>query len=116
MVLSSPILDTTVHRLDCLTMISLLVTLEVQPDRVDDFIRFITEEAVDARDKELGCMRFEISRSIDQPNVFTLTELYKNMEALEEHRKTPHFLLFRERVQDGLILNKQSVCGEVIDS
>lgn len=96
-------------------MISLLVTLEIQPDRVDDFIRFITEEAVDARDKELGCLRFEISRSVDQANVFSLTELYKDMEALEEHRKTPHFLLFRERVKDGLILNKQSVCGEVID-
>lgn len=97
-------------------MISLLITLEIQPDRVDDFISYITEEAVDARDKELGCLRFEISRSIDQTNVFTLSELYKDMEALEEHRKTPHFLLFRERVKEGVIVNKQSVCGEVIDS
>lgn len=97
-------------------MISLLITLEIQPDRVDDFIRFISEEAADARDKELGCIRFEISRSIDQANVFTLSELYKDPEALEEHRKTPHFLLFRERVKDGIILSKQSVCGEVIDS
>lgn len=96
-------------------MISLLVTLEIQPDRVDDFIRFITEEAVDARDKEVGCLRFEISRSLDQANVFTLTELYRDMEALDKHRQTPHFLLFRERVKDGLILNKQSVCAEVID-
>lgn len=97
-------------------MISLLITLEIQPDRVEDFIRFISEEAADARDKELGCIRFEISRSLDQANVFTLSELYKDAEALEEHRKTPHFLLFRERVKEGIILNKQSVCGEVIDS
>jgi autoinducer 2-degrading protein len=97
-------------------MISLLVTLEIAPDRVDEFLLYITEEAADARSKEPGCRRFEISRSVDKPNVFTLTEAYDSLEALEAHRQTPHFLLFRQRADGGLILNKTSVCGEVIDS
>ena len=49
-------------------------------------------------------------------NDFPLTEAYDDMAALEAHRKTPHFLLFRERADGGLILGKSSVCGEVIDA
>lgn len=97
-------------------MISLLVTVEIHPDRVDEFVRYITEEAADARTKEPGCRRFEISRSVDKPNLFTLTEAYDDLAALEAHRATPHFLLFRERADSGLILSKQSVCGEIIDA
>jgi len=97
-------------------MISLLVTLEISPDRVDDFVRYITEEAADARTKESGCRRFEISRSVDKSNVFTLTEMYDDVAALEVHRTTPHFLLFRQRTADGVIVSKSSVCGEVIDA
>jgi len=96
-------------------MISLLVTIEVAPDRVDEFLDYIKEEAADARTKEPGCRRFEISRSVDQANVFTLTEAYDDLAALEAHRLTPHFLLFRERASNGLFLSKSSVCGEVID-
>lgn len=97
-------------------MISLLVTLEIAPDRVDEFLGYIKEEAADARAKEPGCRRFELSRSVDKPNLFTLTEGYDDLAALEAHRQTPHFLLFRQRADGGLILSKSSVCGEVIDS
>jgi autoinducer 2-degrading protein len=97
-------------------MISLLVTLEIAPDRVDEFLCYIKEEAEDARTKEPGCRRFEISRSVEKTNVFTLTEAYDDLAALEAHRLTPHFLLFRERAQDGLIVSKTSVCGEIIDA
>ncbi len=97
-------------------MISLLVTVEVAPDRVEDFLRYIKEEAADARAKEPGCRRFEISRSVDKPNVFTLTEGYDDLPALEAHRQTPHFLLFRQRADTGLFLSKSSVCGEIIDA
>jgi autoinducer 2-degrading protein len=98
------------------SMISLLVTLEIAPDRVDEFLAYIKEEAADARTKEPGCRRFEISRSVDRPNVFSLTEGYDDLAALEAHRQTPHFLLFRQRADGGLILSKSSVCGEVIDA
>lgn len=96
-------------------MISLLITVEIAPDRVDDFVSFITEEAEDARTKEPGCRGFRISRSFDNPNVFTLAEFYDDLAALEAHRQTPHFLLFKQRADGGMIVSKTAVCGEVID-
>lgn len=97
-------------------MTSLIVTLEVNPARVDDFIRFMTEAATDARTKEPGCRRFEVARLTEQPNVFTLAELYDDMAALEHHRQTPHFQLFAQRAKEhDLIVSKTSALGEVID-
>lgn len=96
-------------------MTSLIVTIEANPERVDDFLRFITEAATDARTKEPGCRRFEVVRLTDKPNVFTLAELYDDFAALEAHRLTPHFLLFAERAKaHNLIVSKTSALGEVV--
>ncbi len=96
-------------------MTSLIVTIETSPDRVDEFIRFMTEAAHDARTNEPGCRRFEVTRLTDQPNVFTLAELYDDNAALEAHRLTPHFLLFKQRAEErNLIVSKTSALGEVI--
>ena len=96
-------------------MTSLIVTIETPPDRVHEFIRFMTEAAHDARIKEPGCRRFEVTRLTDRPNVFTLAELYDDDDALEAHRLTPHFLLFKKRAEEGkLIVSKTSSLGEVI--
>lgn len=96
-------------------MISLIVTIETPHAHVDDFIRFITEAALEARTHEPGCLRFEVSRLRDKPNVFTLAELYQDMTALEAHRQTPHFLLLKQRLEGGqLVVSKTSALGEVI--
>ncbi len=96
-------------------MISLLITVEIAPDTVPDFVKYITEEAADALAHEPGCHRFEVSRSLEQPNVFTLAELYTDQAALDAHRLTPHFLLFKERATaGGFIVKKTAVLGEVI--
>lgn len=96
-------------------MISLLITVEVNPERVDDFVRFITEEAADAVANEPGCRQFTVSRSVEEAHVFTLAEFYDDMAALEAHRLTPHFILFQDRVQEfDLVVNKTRVLGEVI--
>ncbi len=96
-------------------MTSLIVTIEAAPDRVDQFIQYITEAAHDARTKEPGCRRFEVTRLTDQPNVFTLAELYDDMASLEAHRLTPHFLLFKKRAgEENLVVSKTSALGEVI--
>ena len=98
-----------------LIMISLLITLEIDPAGVADFVKFITEEAADALAHEPGCHRFEISRSLEQPNVFTLAELYADQAALDAHRLTPHFLLFKKRATAaGFVLRKTAVLGEVL--
>ncbi len=48
-------------------------------------------------------------------NVFTLAELYADQAALDAHRLTPHFLLFKERATAaGFVRHKTAVLGEVL--
>ncbi len=96
-------------------MTSLIVTVEANPDKLDDYVRFLTEVAEASRTHEPGCRRFEVARLCDRPNVFTLAELYDDSAALDAHRLTPHFLLFKKRIEEGqLVLNKTASLGEVI--
>jgi len=97
-------------------MISLVIVVEVNPDQVEKFITYLTEEAADAIANEPGCRDFVISQSATERNVFTLAEFYDDDAALEAHRLTPHFLLFQERVRENdLIKDKREVVtGNVI--
>ncbi|MES2982557.1 MAG: putative quinol monooxygenase [Verrucomicrobiota bacterium] len=97
-------------------MISLVIVVEVNPERVEKFAAYLSEEAADSIANEPGCRDFVISQSVTEPNVFTLAEFYEDAAALDAHRLTPHFLLFQERVREfDLILNKREVVtGEVI--
>lgn len=97
-------------------MISLVIVVEVNPEKVEMFSEYLAEEAADAITNEPGCRQFLVSRSVDEPNVFTLAEFYDDALALAEHRKTPHFLLFQSRVKefDLIVRKREAVQGEVI--
>lgn len=97
-------------------MISLVIVVEVNPERIGMFEEYLSEEAADALAKEPGCRQFIVSRSVEEPNVFTLAEFYDNDEALAAHRETEHFILFQERVKEfDLIVGKREVVqGDVV--
>lgn len=97
-------------------MISLVIVVEVNPERIAMFSDFIKEEAADAVANEPGCRQFLVSQSVGEPNVFTLAEAYDDVAALELHRETPHFILFQERVKefDLIVAKREYVQGEVI--
>ena len=98
-------------------MTSLIVTFEVNPAKLDDFIRFLTEAAHAALTREPGCLRLQVTRVTARPSVFILTEFYANLAALETHRVTSHFLLFKNRIAEGNpVLSKTSAPGEVISA
>jgi (4S)-4-hydroxy-5-phosphonooxypentane-2,3-dione isomerase len=95
-------------------MISLLVTLEIDPARLDHFIECVRVQGEASR-REPGCRRWEASRKLDQANVFTLAELYDDMAALQAHFNSPHFKQWVANTGNGLILSKTSVRGEVLN-
>lgn len=95
-------------------MISVTVILEVDPLRVEEFRTIVTTQAAASRE-EPGCLRFEVSQQLDKPNVFALSELYVDRQAVEEHYGSAHFAQWKAAVSDGLILHRTSSRGDVID-
>lgn len=95
-------------------MISLLVTIEVDPARIEHFVDCLRAQAEASR-QEPGCRRWEASRKLDQANVFTIAELYDDAAAIQAHYDSPHFKRWAENTGGGLMLSKSSVRGEVLD-
>lgn len=96
-------------------MVSLVIIVEAAAGKADDFLKYLTEEAADVITNEPGCVQFTVSRAKENDHLFTLAEFYVDEDALEAHRKTPHFLLFQSRVNEfGLIANKTPVAGKVV--
>ena len=94
-------------------MVNVIVILEVDPTRVDEFLEVITENARASRE-EPGCLRFEINRQFEQPNLFALSESYVHQAAMEAHYQTPHFAVWREKSATGFIVKRWSVKGPVL--
>lgn len=101
-------------RLHCRTMVAVIVILEIDPARVDEFVSVIQENAAASR-QEPGCVRFEVSRQADQDNLFALSEAYVDHDAMLAHYETPHFARWKAASATGFVLRRWAVKGPVID-
>lgn len=48
--------------------------------------------------REPGIARFDFSEQIDAPHHFLLTEVYRTPEDTEKHKKTAHYIVWRDAV------------------
>ena len=53
--------------------------------------------------KEAGCIRYELNQSLDNPNIFTMIERFKDKDAFESHSNQPHLENFKENAIKDLV-------------
>jgi len=85
-----------------------IVHVEVKPENVDDFIhacRLNHEASI----KESGNFRFDVNQSRDNPCKFVLYEAYRSAEDAANHKKTVHYLSWRETVADWMAVPRQGI-------
>jgi (4S)-4-hydroxy-5-phosphonooxypentane-2,3-dione isomerase len=93
-------------------MVNVIVILEIDPQKIDEFLSVALENAAASRE-EPGCLRFEVSRDAAKPNFFALSESYLDVAAMEAHYTTPHVAKWREK-SPAFVLNRWAAKGEVI--
>ncbi len=71
------------------SMILLIGKVSIQPDKVDQFLGEINH-AIEATLKEEGVSRYELVRSMGEPNTFLLLEEYADESVLISHLATEH--------------------------
>ena len=77
-------------------MYTVIVSAQVKPDMVDQFLEVMAENSRASRREEPGCLRFDVHRDNNDPNHFILYELYADERAFaEEHRAAPHYEKWR---------------------
>lgn len=78
-------------------MIVTVVSVHVIPGKAEEFIR-LTKNNHDNAIKEEGNLRFDVLRSREDPNFFTLYEAYATEEAAKAHKETDHYKQWRDSV------------------
>src|SRR4051812_5846353 len=71
------------------------VTIFVKPESVEAFIAATLDNARNTR-REKGNVRFDVSRSEEDPNRFLLYEAYHAKEDFAAHQQTPHYARWKE--------------------
>lgn len=94
-------------------MIVTIVEIYVKQDRIEEFIQATLENHRNSI-KEEGNLRFDVLQSIDDPSRFTLYEAYESEEAAKAHKNTPHYLKWRETVEDFMAQPRKGIPHKVI--
>jgi autoinducer 2-degrading protein len=94
-------------------MFSLVVQMEVRPDRREEFLAGMTANAGASVRDEPGCLRFDVSAVANDPNRFFLYEIYTDAAAFEAHKASPHFALWRT-VAEQVVVGQVNTPGELL--
>lgn len=94
-------------------MFSLVVQMEVRPDRREEFLAGMTANAHASVRDEAGCLRFDVSAVADDQNRFFLYELYTDAAAFEAHKASPHFAQWR-MVAEQVVVGQVNTVGELL--
>ncbi|HHT53949.1 MAG TPA: antibiotic biosynthesis monooxygenase [Clostridiales bacterium] len=78
-------------------MIATLVYVDVMPGYVEAFKKITLYNHENSR-REPGNIRFDLLQSNEDPTKFVLFEVYADEKAAAEHKKTPHYLRWRDEV------------------
>ena len=79
-------------------MLVVLVDIHVKPEHRDAFIQASIANHHGSR-QEPGNLRWDLLQNEEDPNRFTLYEVYRDKAALEEHQKQPHYLAWKKSVE-----------------
>ena len=84
------------------------VTVFVKPENVEQFTAAILDNATNSR-TEPGNLRFDVSKSEDDPTRFLLYEVYKTKDDFAKHQQTAHYARFRDSVAPWMAQPRQGV-------
>ena len=91
-----------------------LVTIEVKPEFRDRFIAETLLNAKGSKENEPGVVRWDVFADIDNPNKFFLNEVYKDVDAENDHMTTAHYHRWKKATQNWFAKPYEvSVCNSV---
>jgi (4S)-4-hydroxy-5-phosphonooxypentane-2,3-dione isomerase len=73
----------------------------VKSDHVADFVEAMRVN-YEGSIREPGHLRFDVLQSVDDPTRFVTYMAYSDESGLEAHRKTEHYLEWRDKVADWM--------------
>ena len=94
-------------------MYAVCVTFQLKPDRMEDFIPLMLENARISRKAEPGCHQFDVAADPDKPGAIFLYEIYSDRAAFEVHLASDHFKAFDAATRDMIADKAVTTWSEV---
>lgn len=88
-------------------MYTLIVSLQVRPEKRDRFLAAITQNAAASVRDEPGCLRFDVMEHAQQPNQFYFYEVYRDTDGFAAHKAAPHFAAWRRAAEECVVPGSQ---------
>jgi autoinducer 2-degrading protein len=76
-------------------MLAIWVKVRIKPEKRQRFLDAIEVDALGSEKDEPGCFRFNVLQDEQDENVYYFYEVYRGEEALEAHRATAHYAVWR---------------------
>ncbi|MBN1132005.1 MAG: antibiotic biosynthesis monooxygenase [Bacteroidales bacterium] len=89
-------------------MIVTIVHVRVKPEYIDHFIR-ATVKNHELSIQEPGNLRFDVLQKADNPSEFAIYEAYENETTAAEHKKTAHYLQWKETVAGWMAAPREGI-------
>lgn len=77
-------------------MLAIWVKVRIKPGERQRFLKAIEVDALGSERDEPGCLRFNVLQDAKDPDLYYFFEVYKDEAALEAHRKTPHYAVWKD--------------------
>jgi quinol monooxygenase YgiN len=71
-------------------MITIVAKSVVLEGKAEEF-KALARKLVAESQKESGCLSYDLYQEVNQPNVLTFIEVWKDKEAIEKHNASRHF-------------------------
>ena len=76
-------------------MMAIWVKARIKPGERQRFLKAIEVDALGSEGDEPGCLRFNVLQDAQDDSVYYFYEVYKDEAALEAHRLTPHYAVWK---------------------
>mmetsp|Transcript_66803 Transcript_66803/g.131044 ORF Transcript_66803/g.131044 Transcript_66803/m.131044 type:complete len:122 (-) Transcript_66803:398-763(-) len=93
---------------------ALLVSVEIEPSRVDAFLEAMRVDARGSRN-ESDCHTFDLLRDESNAQKFYFYEVYKDAAAIEVHKETAHYKAWADFKAGGGVLSQTVIKASAID-
>jgi autoinducer 2-degrading protein len=94
-------------------MVVTIVNIWVKTQFIEDFIQATKINHLSSV-KETGNVRFDVCQDENDPSKFTLYEAYISEEASIQHKKTQHYLIWRDTVKDWMSKPREGVKHKIL--
>ena len=82
-------------------MLILITTLTIYTEKREEFLNHLAP-MIAASQAEAGCLKYEASQLLSNPNTFQFTEYWQDKTALEAHATSEHMATFKAQIANCL--------------